>query len=70
MQAQKLLPAFLEQSNFQLHAHNESKPSIQLQDEDILPIVNSQLNKMLNNEFTSIISKSSADFGRTNLVEM
>ena len=25
---------------------------------------------MLNNEFTSIISKSSTDFGRTNLVEM
>ena len=25
---------------------------------------------MLNNEFTCIISKSPADFGRTNLVEM
>ena len=28
------------------------------------------LNEMLNNEFTCIVSKSSADFGRTNLVEM
>ena len=69
-QAQKLLPAFLEQSNFQVHAHDDSKLSIKLQDADILHIIQSQLNEMLNNEFTSIVSKSSADFSRTNLVEM
>ena len=69
-QAQKLLPAFPEQSNFQIHAQDDRKPSIKLQDADILPVVKSQLNEMLNNEFTSIISKSSTDFGRTNLVEM
>ena len=70
MQAQKLLPAFPEQSNFQIHAHDDSKLSIKLQDADIQHIIQSQLNEMLNNEFTSIVSKSSADFGRTNLVEM
>ena len=70
MQAQKLLPAFPEQSNFQIHAHNDSKPSIKLQDTDIPHIIQSQLNEMLNNEFTSIVSKSSADFSRMNLVEM
>ena len=69
-QAQKLLPAYLEQSDFQINAHNDSKPSIKLQDADILHIVQSQLNEMLNNELTSIVSKSSADFSRTNLVEM
>ena len=70
MQAQKLLPAFLKQSKFQIHAHDDSKLSIKLQDADIPQILKSQLNEILNNEFTSIISKSSADFGRTNLVEM
>ena len=38
-QAQKLLPAFPEQSNFQIHAHDDSKPSIKLQDADILHII-------------------------------
>ena len=55
MQAQKLLPAFPEQSNFQIHAHSDSKPLIKLQEADISQIVKSQLNEMLNNEFTSII---------------
>ena len=69
-QAQKLLPAFPEQSHFQIHAHNECKLSIKLQDAGILHILQSQLNEMLNNEFTSIVSKSFTDFSRTNLVEM
>ena len=70
LQAQKLLPAFLEQSNFQIHAHDDSKLTIKLPDADIPQIVKSQLNEMLATEFTCIMSKSSTDFGRTNLVEM
>ena len=69
-QAQKLLPTFPEQSSFQIHAHDDRKLAIKLQDVDIPQIVRSQLNKMLNTEVTCIISNSSADFGRTNLVEM
>ena len=69
-QDQKLLPAFLEQSSFQTHAHDDSKLAIKLEDADVPPIAKSQLNEMLNTEFTCIISKSSADFGRTNLVKM
>ena len=45
--------------------HDDSKLAIKLQDADIPPIVKNQLNEMLNTEFTCIISKSSADFGRT-----
>ena len=69
-QAHSLLPAFPEQSSFQIHVHDDSKPVIKLQNANIPQIVKSQLNEMLNTEFTSIISKSSTDFGRTNLVEM
>ena len=69
-QAQQLLPAFPEHSYFQIHAHNESKPSIKLQYTYILHIIQSQFNGMLNNEFTSIVSKTSAGFNRTNLVEI
>ena len=70
LQTQKLLPAFPEHSNFQIHANNNSKLVITLQDADIPQHARDQLNHMLNNEFTCIVSKSSADFGRTNLVEM
>ena len=70
LHAQKLLPAFLEQSNFQIHAHDDSKLTIKLPDADMLQKVKSQLNEMLTTEFTCIMSKSSTDFGRTNLVEM
>ena len=41
-----------------------------LQDADITQSARDWLNHMINNQFTCIISKSSADFGRTNLVEM
>ena len=68
-QTQKLLPAFPEQSSFQIHANNDSKLVIKLKDADIPQIVKNQLNQMLNTEFTCIVSKSSTDFGRTNLVE-
>ena len=67
---QKLLPAFLEQSNFQIHANDDSKPGVKLQDADIPQKVKHQLNEMLNTEFTCIVSTSFTDFGRTNLVEM
>ena len=67
---QNLLPVFLEQSSFQIHAHDDNKLSIKLQDADIPQFIQSKLNKMLNNEFTCITSKSSTDFSRTNIVEM
>ena len=35
LQVQTLLPVFSEQSSFQIHAHDDNKPSIKLQDEDI-----------------------------------
>ena len=69
-QTQKLLPAFSEQSSFQIHANNNNKPAFTLHDADIPQEVRNQLNHMLNTECTCIVSKSSADFGRTNLVEM
>ena len=69
-QTQKLLPTFPEQSSFQIHANDDSKLAIMLQDTDIPQKVRNQLNHMFNTEFTCIVSKSSADFARTNLVEM
>ena len=41
-----------------------------LQDAEIPLSARDKLNHMINNLFTCIISNSSADFGRTNLVEM
>ena len=38
-QVQSLLPVFLEQSHFQIHAHGDNKPSIKLQDADIPQLV-------------------------------
>ena len=53
-----------------MHYTDNSKPAIKLQDADISQNIRDQLNHMFNTEFTCIVSKSSADFGRTNLVEM
>ena len=61
-QTQKLLPTFPKHSNFQIHANNNSKPAITLQDADIPQDARDQLVHMLNTEFTCIVSKSSADF--------
>ena len=47
-QAQRLLPAFLEQSSFKIQAHDDSKLAIKLQDADILQIVNSMKYLTLN----------------------
>ena len=68
LQVQSQLPVFPEQSSFQIHAHDDNKPSIKLQDADVPQLVQNKLNAMLNNEFTCIVSKSPTDFGRT--VEM
>ena len=43
---------------------------IQLQDANVPLEIQCKLHTMLTSKFTSIISKSSADFGRTNLIEM
>ena len=67
---QKLLPAFPKHSNFQTHVNDNSKPDITLQDADTPQDIRDQLNHMFNTKFTCIVSKSSTDFGRTNLVEM
>ena len=69
-QTQKLLPAFPKHSSFQIHANDNSKPAIMLQDADIPQNIRDKLNHMINTEFACIVSKSSADFVRTNLVEM
>ena len=69
-QTQKLLPAFPKHSNFQLHTNDNSKPAVMLQDADIPQDARDRFNHMINTQFACIISQSSADFGRTNLVEM
>ena len=68
--APKLLPALPKHSNFQIHTNNNSKPPIMLQDADVPQAARDKLNHMINTQFACIISQSSTDFGRTNLVEM
>ena len=41
---------------FPTYAHGHNKPTIKLQDADILQLVQSKLNEMLNNGFACIIS--------------
>ena len=65
-----LLPAFPDSSSFTTHAHYSNKSPIQLQDANIPLEVQHKLNTMLTNKFAEIISKSSTDFGQTNLIEM
>ena len=65
-----LLPVFPDSSSFQTHAHNSNKSPIQLQDANVPLEIQCKLNTMLTSKFTGIISKSPADFGRTNLIEM
>ena len=69
-EAKPLLPVFPDGSSFQTHAHNSNKSPIQLQDASVPFEIQCNLNTMLNSKFTGIISKSPADFGRTNLIEM
>ena len=70
LEAKPLLPVFLDSSSFQTHAHNSNKSPIQLQDANVPIEIQCKLNTMLTSTFTGIISKSPADFGRTNLIEM
>ena len=52
------------------HAHDSNKSPIQLQDANIPIEIQHKLNAMLTTKFAEIISKSSTDFGQTNLIEM
>ena len=61
---------FPDHSSFQTHAHDSNKLPIQLQDANVPLEIQHKLNTMENSNFTGIISKSPADFGRTNLIEM
>ena len=65
-----LLPAFPNCSSFTTDVHDNSKSPIQLQDADIPTETQQQLHSMLTSKFSNIVSKSPADFGCTNLVEM
>ena len=65
-----LLPAFPDFSSFTTHAHDSNKSPIQLQDSNVPLEIQQKLNTMLTSKFAEIISKSSAHFGRTNLIEM
>ena len=69
-QVHKLLPIFPENSNFQIHANDSSKAAVMLQDAEIPQAARDKLNYVVNNQVECIISSSSADFCRTNLVEM
>ena len=53
-----------------MHAHNSNMSPILLQDANVPLEIQCKLNTMLTRKFTGIISKSPADFGRTNLIEM
>ena len=68
--AKPLLPVFLYSFSFQTHAYYSNKSPIQLQDASVPLEIQCKLNIMLTSKFTGIISKSPADFGRTNLIEM
>ena len=65
-----LLPVFPNHFSFQTHAHNSNKSPIQLKDANVPLEIQCKLHTMLTNKFTGIISKSPADFGRTNLIEI
>ena len=65
-----LLPAFPKGSSFTTHAHDSNKSPLQLQDANIPLEIQCKLHTMLTSTYTGIISKSPADFGRTNLTEM
>ena len=69
-QVHKLLPIFPENSNFQIHANDSSKPAVMLQDAEIPQAARDELNHVVNNQFACIISSSSANFAQTNLVGM
>ena len=69
-EAKPLLPVFPDSLSFQTHAHNSNKSPIELQDANIPLEIQCKLNTLLNSKFTDIISKSPADFGKTNLIEM
>ena len=63
-----LLPVFPNHSSFTTHACNSSRSLIQLQDANIPLEIQCKLHTLLTSKFTGIISKSPADFGRTNLI--
>ena len=65
-----LLPAFTNHSSFTTHTHDSNKSPLQLQDANVPLELQHKLHTMLTSTFTGIISKSPADFGRTNLIEM
>ena len=52
------------------NTHNNNKSPLQLQDANVPLEIQGKLHTMLTRTFTGIISKSPADFGRTNLIEM
>ena len=65
-----LLPVLPDCSSFTTHAHNSNKSPVQLQDANIPLEIQCKLHTMLTSTFTGTITKSSVDFGRTNLIEM
>ena len=56
-QIQKLLPAFLKCSNFHIHANDNSKPDVMLQDADIPQDARDRCNHTINTQFACIISQ-------------
>ena len=65
-----LLPAFPDCSSFTTHTHNSNKSPIQLQHANVPLEIQCKLHTVLTSTFAGIISKSPADFRRTNLIEM
>ena len=69
-QVHKLLPILPKNSYFEIHTNISSKSAVMLQDAEIPRTARDKLNHMINNQFACIMSNTSADFGRTNLVKM
>ena len=65
-----LLPVFPNHSSFTTHAHDSNRSPIQLQDANVPLEIQCKLHTMLTSKFTGVTSKSPAEFGRTNMIEM
>ena len=64
-----LLPKML-QTNLQLEADKSKQLEISTPDADVLRYALLKLQQLLEAKYSSIVSKSAMDIGRTNLVEL
>ena len=68
-QVHDLLPE-MPQTNLQLEADMSKQPEISTPDADVLRDALLKLQQLLEAKYSSIVSKSAMDIGRTNLIEL